>query len=190
MTVGVISGLDRVFQVRGDPQLYGLVQTDASINPGNSGGPLLNLQGEVVGINTAVARGDRTGRDVEGVGFAVGADTAVPVAQQLIEKGRVQWAWLGVWLANLNPESAARVGVPIREGVLIGDILRGGPAWDGGIRRGDVIVSMGGENVSTVRDLIRLLRHEHNVGDMVKLKIFREKRESILEVTLGERPQQ
>ena len=102
----------------------------------------------------------------------------------------MQWAWLGVWLANLNPESAARVGVPIREGVLIGDILRGGPAWDGGIRRGDVIVSMGGENVSTVRDLIRLLRHEHNVGDMVKLKIFREKRESILEVTLGERPQQ
>ena len=83
VTVGVISGLDRVFQVRGDPQLYGLVQTDASINPGNSGGPLLNLQGEVVGINTAVARGDRTGRDVEGVGFAVGADTAVPVAQRL-----------------------------------------------------------------------------------------------------------
>ena len=188
VTVGVISALDRAFQVRSDLRLYGLIQTDASINPGNSGGPLLNLQGEVVGINTAVARDDRAGRGVEGIGFAVGMDTAVPVAQQLIEKGLVQWAWLGVILSDLDPQKAAEVGVPILDGVLIVNIVRDGPAWRGGVRIGDVVVSMGGEKASTVRDLIRLLRHEHKVGDKVEMKVFREKREMTLEVTLGERP--
>ena len=188
VTVGVISALDRAFQVRSDLRLYGLIQTDASINPGNSGGPLLNLQGEVVGINTAVARDDRAGRGVEGIGFAVGMDTAVPVAQQLIEKGLVRWAWLGVILSDLDPQKAAEVGVPILDGVLIVNMVRDGPAWRGGVRIGDVVVSMGGEKASTVRDLIRLLRHEHKVGDKVEMKVFREKREMTLEVTLGERP--
>ena len=190
VTVGIISAMDRAFQVRADLQLYGLIQTDASINPGNSGGPLLNLQGEVVGINTAVARGDRSGREVEGIGFAVGMDTAVPVAQQLMEKGRVQWPWLGVVLDDLDPQQSAAAGVPIREGVLIANLLRNGPAWRAGIRVGDVLVSMGGEKVSTVRHLIRILRHEHKVGEVVEIKLFREKREITLEVTLGERPSQ
>ena len=188
VTVGVISALDRVFQVSSNLQLYGLVQTDASINPGNSGGPLLNLRGELVGINTAVARGDQQGRDVEGIGFAVGMDTAVPVAQQLLDRGQVRWAWLGVGLADLTPERAAQVGVQIREGVLITNLLQGGPAWEGGIRAGDVIVSMGGDKVSTVRDLIRILRQESAVGETVEVNIFRERRERTLKVTLGDRP--
>ena len=188
VTVGVVSALDRAFQSSAEFQLYGLIQTDASINPGNSGGPLLNLQGEVVGINTAVLRGDRSGRDVEGIGFAVGMDTAVPVAQQIMDKGRVRWAYLGVVLGDLDPQKAAEVGIPIREGVLITDVLVGGPAWEGGIRRGDVLISMGREKVSTVRDLIRILRHDHQVGDEVEVNLFREKRERTLKVTLGERP--
>ena len=188
VTVGVISALDRAFQVKSDLQLYGLIQTDASINPGNSGGPLLNLRGELVGINTAVARGDQQGRDVEGIGFAVGMDTAVPVAQQLIDRGQVKWAWLGVGLADLTPERAAQVGVPLREGVLITNLLRDGPAWEGGIRAGDVIVSMGGNNVSTVRDLIRVLRQESEAGETVAVNIFRKKHEATLTVTLGKRP--
>ena len=190
VTVGVISALDRAFPIRSDLQLYGLIQTDASINPGNSGGPLLNLEGELVGINTAVARGDRAGREVEGIGFAVGMDTAVPVAQQLVENGSVQWAWLGVVLDDLEPQMATQVGVPIREGVLIANVAPDSPAWRGGIRRGDVVVAMGGQEVSTVRHLIRLLRHEHKVGEKVEIKIFREKRPIDLQVTLGERPEQ
>jgi len=190
VTVGVVSALDRVFPVRSDLELYGLIQTDASINPGNSGGPLLNLRGEVVGISTAVARGDTAGRDVEGIGFAVGMDTAVPVSQQLIEKGQVQWAWLGVILADLDPQQAVQVGVSLREGVLITNMVREGPAWQGGVRVGDVVVSMGGKKVSTVRDLIRILRLEHRVGEEVEMKVFREKREMTFRVTLGERPAQ
>ena len=138
VTVGVTSALDREFRISSNLQLYGLIQTDASINPGNSGGPLLNLDGEVVGINTAVARGDVNGRDVEGIGFAVGMDTAGPVAQQFIDIGRVQWPWLGVILNELNAELAMQVGVPIREGVLIADIFTDGPAWQAGARSGDV----------------------------------------------------
>ncbi len=188
VTVGVISALDRAFQVRSDYQLYGLIQTDASINQGNSGGPLLNLQGEVVGISTAIARGDSTGNTVEGIGFAVGMDTAILVAEELIEKGEVKWPWLGVLLSDLDPQMAAEVGVTIREGVLITDLLRDGPAWRGGMRRGDVVVAMGGQSLPTVRDMIKVLRHQHEVGEMVEVRLFREKREMTLEVTLGERP--
>ena len=190
VTVGVISGLDRTFPLQTDQRLYGLIQTDASINPGNSGGPLLNLQGEVIGINTAVARGDQAGRDLEGIGFAVGMDTTIPVAQQLMEKGRVRWAYLGVLLADLDPERAALAGVPLRGGVLITHIVQGGPAWRGGMRAGDVVASLGGHDVSTVEELIQVLRHELKPGETIEAKIFRKKREEILEVTLVERPSQ
>ena len=188
VTVGVISGLDRTFPSQPDQRLYGLIQTDASINPGNSGGPLLNLQGEVIGINTAVVRGDQAGRELEGIGFAVGMDTAIPVAQQLMENGRVRWAYLGVLLADLDPQRAAQAGIPIREGVLITHIVRDSPAWRGGVRSGDVVVSLDEHKVATVRELIRVLRHELRVGDTIEVKIFREKREGTLEVTLEERP--
>ena len=190
VTVGVISGMDRTFPLQADQRLYGLIQTDASINPGNSGGPLLNLDGEVIGINTAVARGDQAGRDLEGIGFAVGMDTAIPVAQQLMEKGQVRWAYLGVLLADLDPERAGEAGVPIRGGVLITQIVPGGPAWKGGMRAGDVVVSLGGHEVSTVAQLIHVLRHEFNAGETIEAKIFREKRQGTLEVTLDERPSQ
>ena len=118
----------------------------------------------------------------------MGVETSAPVAQQLMEKGRVQWAYLGVALRELEPQIAAQVGVPIREGVLVADMNRDGPAWRAGIRAGDVIVSIGGQKVSTVRELIRLLRHEHSVDEKVEVTIFREEKEMTLEVKLGERP--
>ena len=188
VTVGVVSALDRDLQTSTGPRLYGLIQTDASINPGNSGGPLLNLRGEVVGINTAVARGDTSGRLVEGIGFAVGMDTATPVAQQLVEEGRVRWAYLGVTLRELDAELAAQLGLPVRKGVLIEDIVPEFPAWEAGLRPGDVVVAIGGIPVPTVRDLIRLLRFEFGVGDRVEVSIFRDDEELTRDVTLGERP--
>ena len=187
VTVGVVSGLDREFSVSADSQLYGLVQTDASINPGNSGGPLLNLRGEVVGINTAVARVDRIGRGIEGIGFAVGMDTATPVARQLIENGEVRWAWLGVLISELDSEMAAQVGVEVREGVFIADVVEGGPAMKAGLRAGDVLVSLEGHKVATTRDLIELLRYEHGVGDEIELGVTRDGKEITLKATLGER---
>ena len=190
VTVGVVSALDRSFEVSIGLELYGLIQTDASINPGNSGGPLLNLGGEVVGINTAVARGDSSGRQIEGIGFAVGMDTAASVALQLIEDGRVRWAWLGALLRDLDPQLAAEVGVQIREGVLVAQLVRDGPAWRSGAQAGDVIVSFDGVAVPTVKDLIKQLRQELDAGQTVEVKLFREKKELTLDITLGERPQQ
>ncbi len=187
VTVGVVSALDREFSVSADSQLYGLVQTDASINPGNSGGPLLNLRGEVVGINTAVARVDRIGRGIEGIGFAVGMDTVAPVAQQLIENGEVRWAWLGVLISELDPEMAAQAGVGDREGVLIVDVVRGGPAMKAGLRAGDVLLSVEGHEVATTRDLIELLRYEHGVGDEIGLVVARSGKEITMKATLEER---
>ena len=190
VTFGVVSALDRAFAVRADLQLYGLIQTDASINPGNSGGPLLNLDGEVVGINTAVARGDFSGREVEGIGFAVGMDTAIPVARQIMEQGTVQWPWLGLWLADLDAPTAAELGLSARSGVAVSQIVRDGPAWKGGVRGGDVILSFGGEKVSSVRELIVILRLRHRVGEKVPATVFRDDEDLALEIELGERPNQ
>ena len=188
VTVGVVSGLDRPFQVNSSLHLYGLIQTDASINPGNSGGPLVNLAGEVAGISTVVARGDADGREVEGIGFAVGMDTAVPVARELMDKGRVEWAWMGVFLDEMDPEMAADMDVPLREGVLIADLLRNGPAWNGGVRAGDIVMSIDGRKVPTVRDFIRLLRLDVRPGQDVEVAVLRETREMTFTVVLGQRP--
>ena len=188
VTVGVISALGRSVQVSQDVQLYGLIQTDASINPGNSGGPLLNLDGEVVGINTLVTRGDGAGTPIEGIGFAVGMDTAVPVTTDLIALDQVRWAWLGVVLDDLNPQTAAEAGLPIRGGVFIADVVQGGPDWDGGIRSGDVVVSIEGEDVPTARDLIALLRQRLKAGGEVEITVVRSGNQIVLNVTLGERP--
>ena len=189
VTVGVVSALDRVFPVDSSLQLYGLIQTDASINPGNSGGPLLNLKGEVIGINTAVARGSADNRIVEGIGFAVGMDTAISTARQLIEEGRVRWAYLGVLLRELDAEAAASLEVPVRQGVIATDVVPGTPAWNAGMRSGDLILSLSGVRVPTVRELVRLLRNVHQAGDRVEVRIWREGTEFALEVTLGERPE-
>ena len=188
VTFGVVGALDRIFEVKPGLQLDGLIQTDASINPGNSGGPLLNLRGEVVGINTAVARGDASGRDVEGIGFAVGMDTAVPVARQLMDTGRVQWAWFGAGFEDLDPRRAAEVGIRIREGVVVAAVVRDGPAGKAGVRAGDIVTSMGGERTRTVRELIRNLRFSQEAGKTVEVKVHRQGEEITLDVTLGERP--
>ena len=119
VTVGVVSALGRSIEASSGVTLYDLIQTDTVINPGNSGGPLISLQGSLVGVNTAVQRISPSGTAVEGIGFAINMETAAPVSQQLVELGRVRWAWMGVILADLTPEIAARAGLPIREGVVI-----------------------------------------------------------------------
>ena len=186
VTVGVVSALGRTFDVQPGVSIYDLIQTDAVINPGNSGGPLLNLDGEVVGINTATLRNF----EVEGIGFAVSVDTAFQVSQELIKKGRVQWAFIGVGMADLDPQSAAQAGLSAREGIVVTGVLEDGPAWRGGIRGGDIIVSFGGDEVPTTRELIKLLRLEYKVGQGVAIEVVRQGKQQTFNIVLGERPPQ
>jgi len=191
VTVGVVSALGRTIGGSGGSPLYDLIQTDTVINPGNSGGPLISLEGNLVGINTAVLRGGGGGSGrptIEGIGFAINMETAVLVSDQLINDGRVKWAWMGVFLADLIPEMAAELGLPIREGVVIQDVLQGGPSDRAGIRPGDIILSMDGNKIATVTDLTRLLRTKFFVGLEIEVELFREGSTETLVLALGERP--
>ena len=193
VTVGVVSALGRSIESSPGITLYDLIQTDTSINPGNSGGPLIDLAGNLVGINTAVLRGGG-GVSVEGIGFAIDIDTAQQVAQQLVELGRVRWAWMGVFLADLVPEVAAEVGLPIREGVIIQTTVTGGPSDRAGIQAGDILTSIGGHDIATISDLTRLLKQEFSAGQVVEVTVFRTANRAgdieTLTLELGERPQQ
>lgn len=193
VTVGVVSALGRAIEASPGITLYELIQTDTSINPGNSGGPLIDLNGNLVGINTAVLRGS-SGVSVEGIGFAINMETAMGVADQLVELGHVRWAWMGVYLADLIPEVAAQVGLPIREGVIIQDTVLDGPSHLAGMIPGDVLVNMGGHDIATITDLTRLLKQEFSAGESVEIEIFRVTDgvggREMLDLVLGERPQQ
>jgi S1-C subfamily serine protease len=190
VTVGVVSALGRTLDVSEDVTLYDLNQTDAVINPGNRGGPLQNLEGKLVGINSAILRqsssGGRTG--VEGIGFAINTETATLVAGQLVESRRVRWAWMGTYLGDLIPELAAQAGIPISEGVVIRDVLAGGPADQEGIQRGDIILSIEELETSTVRYLTRMLRQEFSAGQEVEVELFRNGTTLTMPMVLGERP--
>lgn len=191
VTVGVVSALGRTISAGGGSELYDLVQTDTVINPGNSGGPLINVSGELVGINTVVLRGgSRTGTPIEGIGFAINMETARLVSEQLIREGQVKWAWLGVLLADLTPEVAAEFGLPIREGVIIRHVVEGSPAFDAGIVPGDIVMSMGGQETPAVVDLLRLLRTEFRVGEEVEAEIFSNGSRRTVQMLMGERPSQ
>ncbi len=193
VTVGVVSALGRSIESTPGVTLYDLIQTDTSINPGNSGGPLIDLNGNLVGINTAVLRGS-SGVSVEGIGFAVDVETARQVALQLVELGHVRWAWMGVFLADLSPEVAAQVGLPIREGVIIQNTVVDGPSDRAGIHPGDIVVDIDGHDIATVSDLTRLLKQEFKAGQEVEVEVFRvvdgQSSTKVLALELGERPQQ
>ncbi len=189
VTVGVVSALGRSRDAIGGTTLNDLVQTDTVINPGNSGGPLVSLRGELVGINTAVLRGGSRGSTpIEGISFAINMDTVSQVSAQLIELGHVRWAYMGLNLDDLTPEIAARANLPIREGVVVLGVGPDGPSDRAGILRGDIILSMDGQKVGTVIDLLRLLRQEFETGQEVELEIFRDGSNFTLPMVLGERP--
>ena len=196
VTVDVVSALGRSIESTPGVTSYDLIQTDTSINPGNSGGPLIDLDGNLAGINIAVLRGTggRTSIDVEGIGFAINVETAQQVAQQLVELGRVRWAWMKVFLADLVPEVAPEVGLPIREGVIIQNTVVDGPFGRAGIIPGDIVVKIAGQDIATVSDFTRLLKQEFSAGQQVEVEVFRvvdgDGSRKTLTLELGERPQQ
>jgi S1-C subfamily serine protease len=156
------------------------IQTDASINPGNSGGPLFNLKGQVIGINTAIdAR-------AQGIGFAIPIDVAKAVVRQLIEKGRVDLGWIGVYMADINEGLSQQLGLKSSDGVLIQDVVEGEPAARAGLRSYDVITKVNGQKVASTRELQRAINNL-SIGTQVKLTIIRDGKTQDVSVTVGKR---
>src|SRR5512144_36352 len=147
VTAGIISATGRTRV--GVATYESFIQTDASINPGNSGGPLLNIDGKVIGINTAIVAAG------QGIGFSIPINEAKSVMAQLIASGRVVRGWLGIVIQDVTDELATSFGVREREGVLVADVMKGGPGEAAGLRAGDVIIDLGGAKIREVPDLQR-----------------------------------
>ncbi len=179
VTVGVISAVGRADM--GITTYEDFIQTDASINPGNSGGPLLNLQGEVVGVNTAIVASGK------GIGFAIPINMAREIKDRLIAQGKVVRAWLGVGIQELTEELAAQFGVKPEDGVLVGNVMADTPAERGGLKPGDIIQEFNGNKISNVRQLQREVA-QSPVGSPARLQVLREKQPMTLTVVLGEQP--
>ena len=152
VTVGVVSALGRSI---GAGPYDEFIQTDASINPGNSGGPLINIEGDVIGINTAIISGN-TGGNV-GIGFAIPIDIAKGILKDLRERGTVTRGWLGVMIQKITPDLAKSFGLSQSEGALVGDVIPDSPAAKGGVKRGDVIVMFDGQQVKDMEDLPKIV---------------------------------
>lgn len=178
VTFGVISALRRSI---GITQYESFVQTDAPINPGNSGGPLINIRGEVIGINTAIVA------EGQGLGFAIPINLAKWVADQLMAKGRVVRGWLGVVIQEITPEIAETIGV--KEGILISQVAPGSPAEKAGLKVGDIIVAIDGEKVREVRELqFRIMKTPP--GTEITLTIIRGGKEQTIKAKVGEMPEE
>ncbi|MBN1832344.1 MAG: trypsin-like peptidase domain-containing protein [Deltaproteobacteria bacterium] len=199
LTTGIISSLGRTIHTEQGEEMEDLIQTDAAINPGNSGGPLLDSDGKVIGINTAIF--SLSGGSV-GIGFAIPVDTVKRISSELIEKGYVSHPWIGATLFPLQPWLAEELNLKAEWGVMIGDVVRNGPADRAGLRGankllrvgnvalpigGDVIVAFEGETVESTEGLVRMIR-KNRPGDRVELKILRDNRFMEVPVVLGERP--
>jgi serine protease Do len=176
VTAGIVSAKGRVI---GSGPYDNFIQTDASINPGNSGGPLINMKGEVVGINTAIIASG------QGIGFAIPINMAKEIAPQLQEKGHVTRGWLGVSIQELTPELAKSFALKEKKGALVAQVVSGSPAEKAGIEQGDVIVEFDGKEVSDSKDLPRMVASTP-VGKAATIKLLRNGKVLDLQVKVGE----
>lgn len=178
LTVGYISAKRRTITM--NEYTFTFIQTDAAINDGNSGGALVNLNGEVVGINTAKIKI----AGVEGMGFAIPANTVKIIAQELISNGKIVRPWLGVYAGgDIDETLAKQLQLPVDYGVLVQDVVEDSPASRAGISRGDVLISMAGKKVETFKDL-RDLIYQQKVGAIVEIVLIRNGKESKTAATL------
>ena len=179
VTVGVVSATGRADV--GISSYENFVQTDASINPGNSGGPLVNLRGEVIGINTAIVA---TG---QGIGFAIPANMARRITAQLIDRGKVTRGWVGVSMQPITPELAQALGLPNTNGAVVARVAPGSPAATADLRQNDVIVAFEGTLVEDYHHLQRLAA-DSEVGKTVKLEVIRDRARRTVALTIAEAP--
>jgi S1-C subfamily serine protease len=207
LTVGVVSSLGRIIQSPDGRFIGEAIQTDAAINPGNSGGPLLNLEGQVIGVNAQIISPSQASA---GIGFAIPSNAVRRVVPQLIAQGRYPHPWLGVTIMDLTPESAgalrqAGLDVPVDEGIVVMEVTPGSPAAAAGIRGGqrevtvgyarvlwggDIIVALNDQPVASLQELTVYLESETQVGDTVQVTVIRDGEETTVPLTLAERPQQ
>jgi Do/DeqQ family serine protease len=178
VTVGVVSAVGRE---AGIATYENFIQTDASINPGNSGGPLVNLRGEVIGINTAIVAAG------QGIGFAIPANMVKRVTAQLVDRGKVTRGWLGVATEPLTRDLAEGLGLRDARGVVVARVLPRSPAAEAGLEQNDVIVNFGGVPIEGYQQLLRLSA-EAEVGTTVKLDIVRNRERRTVEVKIAEAP--
>lgn len=185
VTVGVISAKGRAgIALPEGPDFQSFLQTDAAINPGNSGGPLVNIHGDVIGINTAIT--SPSGGNV-GIGFAIPANLAKSVIEELKTEGKVTRGYLGVYLQEITDDLREAMNLPSLEGVLISEVVDNTPASRGGIKSGDVIIEFDGNKVKDMASF-RIRVASTKVGKTVRVKVLRDGRERVLNVTLGEMP--
>ena len=178
VTAGIISARNR--DINSGPY-DDFLQTDASINRGNSGGPMFNLDGQVIGVNTAIF--SPSGGSI-GIGFAIPSNIAGPIVKQLIETGAVQRGWIGVRIQEVTKEIADTLGLKEPRGALVASVIEGGPAAGAGIRAGDVITEFAGRSVTEMRRLPRIVA-DTKVGDTVEIKVWRESKERTLSVKVA-----
>jgi serine protease Do len=181
VTAGIISGKGRELNDLGRARF---LQTDAAINPGNSGGPLVNIDGEVVGINTAIATNSG---GYQGIGFSIPINTAKQITDQLINNGRVTRGYLGVQLEEIGPDLAAKLGIHQNEGVLVADVMPNTPAAAAGVKEGDIVRSFDGKEVHNARDL-RELVEAAKIGSKESLELTRDGRKVTVSVSLAALP--
>ncbi|MGW8324161.1 MAG: DegQ family serine endoprotease [Desulfobacterales bacterium] len=179
VTAGIVSAKGRVI---GSGPYDDFIQTDASINPGNSGGPLINMKGNVIGINTAIIASG------QGIGFAVPVNMAKDVIKQLKEQGEVTRGWLGVGIQDINDEMADYYGIKDKEGVLVSKVFPGDPADEAGIKTKDIITEVNGQKIKSSHELTRIIADFH-VGEKVKIKVLRDGKEKTFTVKIAKRQQ-
>jgi len=199
LTTGIVSSLGRTIRSDVGTLIEDVIQTDAAINPGNSGGPLLNSDGEIIGINSAIL--SPSGGNV-GIGFAVPVNTAKRVIPELLSKGYVTYPWIGATIQSLIPEIAKYLKLKIERGAMIAEVVKGGPAEKAGLKGGnekiqvgnmiamvggDIVVKVDQHDVKTNDELIRYIR-EKKPGDTMLLNVFRKGDFVDVKLTLGERP--
>ncbi|HEY1238511.1 MAG TPA: trypsin-like peptidase domain-containing protein [Solirubrobacterales bacterium] len=199
VTTGIVSALQRQIQAPNGFSISDVIQTDAAINPGNSGGPLIDGAGQVIGINSQIE--SQSGGN-EGVGFAVPIKTAADVVSQLENGGEVHRAYLGISGGDITPSIAQALNLPVQQGVLVEQVLNGGPADDAGIKGatgqatiggetvpigGDIVTKVDGKQITGMDDVISAV-NEHKPGDQITLTVWRDGKQQDVSVTLGDRP--
>ena len=180
-TEGVVSYLGRSIEESNGVVLDDLIQTDAAINPGNSGGPLVNMAGQVVGINTAIAS------NAENIGFAISTDTAISTVYSLVTKTSVASAWLGVETLDVTPSIQSQYGLSVDQGALIVQVVSGSPADNAGLEANDVITKLDSAAITDGQDLASAMQN-HSPGDKVTITYVRGNATDTTKVTLGQRP--
>ena len=201
VTSGIVSALQREIQAPNGFSINHVIQTDAAINPGNSGGPLINAEGEVIGINSQIATGGGGNGNV-GIGFAIPIDTIRAEIEQLETKGEVEHAFLGITGGTITPELAKALNLPVTEGVIVQTVVKDGPADKAGIEGGntaatingeevrlggDIVTEANGKKIASMEELVEIIQ-DSEPGDELELKILRDGNEKTADVTLGTQP--